>query len=194
MSSTDLIRAYFAERYRPAFFVPVAALLFATGAAALGTPLTPTGSVLGVAAAYALVLAFRIRDDLADVDVDRRAHPTRITVVASDLSPLRAMMSGATIVGAALVALSPARIAGLIALTAITVVAIIWYSLRARIGRRPNAPVILLKYPVIAFIAATAGATTPAESSVAVRPIAGFAAIYLIACLYEVFHDRGLHT
>jgi hypothetical protein len=194
MSSAELIRSYFAERYRPGFFVPLAILLYATGAMALGTTTTVPRSIAGIAIAYGLVLVFRIADDLADRDADRQAHPTRITVVAGNLAPLRIVVNATTFLIAGAVAVSPARVVLLTALTSTLLLLGAWYFLRTRLGSWRTAPVVLLKYPAIAFMAATMGATSSSGGGVTARPVAGFAAIYLLACTYELLHDRGLRT
>jgi hypothetical protein len=196
MSSTELIRRYFTERYRSGFFVPLAVLLYGTGMLALGSSTTPVRSIAGIIVAYALVLFFRILDDNADRAGDRVRHPTRVTVLATDLKPLMGVAAIAAALAVGLVAPSPSRTTALIALAITAGVIGGWYSSRRSIapGRRLNALVVLIKYPVIAFVAATAGATSPVDASAFAGPTIGFSAIYLIACTYEVLHDRGLQT
>jgi 4-hydroxybenzoate polyprenyltransferase len=192
MSSIELVRGYFVERYRAPFFVPLAILLYFAGALALGASIAPWRSINGVAVAYALVLAFRIRDDIADREVDRQRHPGRITVAVDDVTPLASIVYWTLGFAAALVAVSPARLSGLLVLAATVLLVFGWYRWRdaLRPSRVVNAAVVLLKYPAIAFLAAIAG-TSAAPSRI---PVVGLTAIYLVACIYERLHDRGVHT
>jgi 4-hydroxybenzoate polyprenyltransferase len=195
MSSIELVRGYFVERYRAAFFVPLAVLLYFAGTLTLGVTAPPWRSINGVVAAYALVLAFRIRDDLADRELDRTLHPRRITVAAGDLAPLTRIVYAALGLAALLVAASPARVAALSVLAALSLLLFAWYRLResVRPSRFVNAAVVLLKYPAIAFVAAAAGTSAPiARNSIGL--VAGLTAIYIVACIYERLHDRGVHT
>ena len=194
MSSIELVRGYFVERYRTAFFVPLAVLLYFAGALTVGVTAPPWRSISGVVAAYALVLAFRIRDDLADREVDRKLHPGRITVAVEDLAPLERIVYGALSLAAVLVAAAPARVAALTALASITLLLFAWYRLRDAVqsSRLVNSAIVLLKYPAIAFVAAAAGTSAPTARSAA-GVIAGLTAIYLVACIYERLHDRGVH-
>lgn len=195
MSSIELVRGYFIERYRAAFFVPLSILLYFAGALTLGVMAAPWRSINGVVTAYALVLAFRIRDDLADREVDRKLHPGRITVAVDDLAPLRRIVYAALSLAVVLTAASPARAAALTVLAVVTLLLFGWYRLResVRPSRLVNAAVVLLKYPAIAFVAAAAGSS---ELSARNAPgvVAGLTAIYLVACIYERLHDRGVQT
>jgi 4-hydroxybenzoate polyprenyltransferase len=195
MSSIELVRGYFTERYRATFFVPLAILLYFAGTLTIGVTAPPWRSINGIMAAYALVLAFRIRDDLADREVDRKLHPDRITVAVDDLAPLRRIIYASLSLAVVLVALSPGWFAALTVLAAVTLLLFGWYAMResVRPGRLLNAAVVLLKYPGIAFVAAAAGTSAPAARS-NTGLVTGLTAIYLVACIYERLHDRGVHT
>jgi 4-hydroxybenzoate polyprenyltransferase len=160
----------------------------------LGVTAPPWRSINGVIAAYALVLAFRIRDDLADREVDRKLHPGRITVAVDDLAPLTRIVYGALSLAFVLVALSPARYAALTVLAAVTLLLFGWYRLREFVRPSPvvNSAVVLLKYPALAFIAAAAGSSAPTTRSTS-SLVGGLTAIYLVACIYERLHDRRVH-
>jgi 4-hydroxybenzoate polyprenyltransferase len=195
MSSIELVRGYFTERYRASFFVPLAILLYFAGALTLGVKSPPWRSINGVIAAYALVLAFRIRDDVADREVDRKLHPGRITVAVDNLAPLTRIVYVALSIAFVLVALSPDRYTALTSLATVTVLLFGWYRLREslRPSRFANAAVVLLKYPAIAFVAGAAGTSAPTARN-ALGLVTGLTAIYLVACIYERLHDRGVHT
>jgi 4-hydroxybenzoate polyprenyltransferase len=196
MSSTDLVRAWMAERYRPAFFVPLAVLLYVTGTLAVdGTPTVGRG-IVGIAVAYSLVLLFRIWDDLADSEADRIAHPDRVLARTRDTTPLGSAMTLATLFPLLVLTFSAGKTVGVVAFATIASILLIWYSVRKRIGagRLANAHVVLLKYPTIALIAAAAGSTTRPSAVMSARALVSLIAIYLVACLYEVMHDRTLSS
>jgi 4-hydroxybenzoate polyprenyltransferase len=196
MSSTDLIRAWMAERYRPAFFVPLAILLFMTGTLAVdGTPTVRRG-IVGIAVAYSLVLLFRIWDDIADSEADRVAHPDRVLARTRDTTPLGSAIIFAALFPLLVLTFSAGKTVGVVTFATTASVLLVWYSVRVRIraGRLANAHVILLKYPAIALIAAVAGSTTRPTSIMTAGPLTALLAIYLVACLYELLHDRTLFS
>jgi hypothetical protein len=194
MSSRELIRAYLSERYPARVFVPLAVLLFAGGTVAAGGAPTIAGAISGIGLAYTLVLFFRVWDDLADRGADQPKHPDRVMVRAPSTGAFRVLMAALVLLAIALLATRPGSVTGLAVFAILGVTLGIWYSLRTLLGASAlvSAHVILLKYPAIAFIAATPPAehTTPAVATA----IVVLAAIYLGLCLHELLHDSAVRT
>ena len=72
--------AYLAERLSPAIFVPAAALIALVSHTAGGH--AADSWLLDLLLALLLIAQFRLWDDLADREHDRRAHPERVLVRA----------------------------------------------------------------------------------------------------------------
>jgi 4-hydroxybenzoate polyprenyltransferase len=184
-TSPELIMPYLGERYRPRVFVPLALLLSLAGALASGVvPELATVPIIasGFVVSYALVLAFRVWDDLEDRERDRVEHPARVLVHAGRRAPFIVLMAIAAVVALTLIALGPAAPQRLTVVGVLAVALLIWY--RAR--RRPmiGAPLILAKYPVIAYVAApVVPAATPAIALAVLVPL------YIALCVYETIDD-----
>jgi len=133
--------------------------------------------------ALALVVAFRIWDDLADRDRDRVKHPDRVVVRASSTAPLRA--AGWMLAFGATVALHFTQGRGSARLLWVYM-AILGMSYQRR-GQRSAAAerILLLKYAVctLALIGLPAAWTA--------RGLSSAAAAFLAACVYEWWHDAG---
>lgn len=195
-TSTDLILNYLGERYRARTFVPLAIVLGIAGVVASGPPYRSLTLTLFAACliAYCLVLGFRVWDDLEDRDRDGVEHPERVLVRASARAPFARLMAGAFGTGAVIVAAGAEPVRRLAVLAAGAFLLFAWYRLRRLApGRRVvGAPVILVKYPLIAYVAAPPGAF---ETSV-VLPLSVFAPIYVALLVHELIGDartsRGL--
>lgn len=188
MSSIDLVRFYWTQRYPTRVYLPLAVLILVAGAVGLGAPVTPWSAASGVVIAYTLVLLFRVWDDLADRHVDRERHPERVMVQARDTSAFVGLIVALALIAVTLVALRESWDIDLAALTLLALALAGWYALRVRLAAGPlaNAHVILLKYPAIAFIA------SPPASSVrpaAIPLLAALGALYLGLCIHELLDD-----
>ena len=191
MSAIELIVAYWRERARLRLLVPLSMLL------ALAGRWMVTGSSASVGAlafaalqALALVLAFRIWDDLEDRDADRVRHPTRVTVAARTVVPLYTL--GLALSSAAVISLvaEPSALRRLAALAIATAVLSIWYGIRPGDGSRHALAehVLALKYPLFAYAVAP---DLPSDL-VTIRALGILAALYVLICVYEYADDVEL--
>lgn len=184
---TGLLLAYAGERLTPAKLLPAVLLVVVAALAGRGwsgLPVLATDALL----ALALVVAFRIWDDLVDRDRDRVTHPNRVVVRASSTAPLRAagwlLAFGATVAlhftqgrgSAGLLWAYMALLATSYARRTLPTVA------SAKVGGAANR-ILLLKYGV--FTLALIG--FPAASTA--RALLAAAAAFFAACVYEWWHD-----
>ena len=174
------IAAYFRERFPLTVFAPVCLML--TGAASWSVA---SVSVLRLAAALllgiALVVQFRLWDDLEDRTRDRAAHPTRVLVNAP-VGPFRLLLLVLTVTAIALSASQQAALVSALSLNAAG-----WCAYRIRRRLPPNGwrfGVLPLKYPgFVAAMAVCLGDVVPVRLAVAM------ATTYLCASGYELLHD-----
>jgi 4-hydroxybenzoate polyprenyltransferase len=188
MSSTDLARAYVAQRIQLWRFVPLALIVAACGAAAGGAlPRDWADWAWHPIAAFGLIVAFRVWDDLADRDIDRIRHPARVLARAGTVAPMVWVAVSAAVVSllAVLAAGDAGRRLGAMAVLALLLWG--WYRVRATLGAGPlaNAQVLLLKYPAIAVIAASPDRRLPTLP----EGLALLALLYCALCLYEIADD-----
>jgi 4-hydroxybenzoate polyprenyltransferase len=195
--SIDIAIAYLRERYRPMPWIPLAAVLAFAGLVVAGPLSSATvgafASAWGVA--FLLTLAFRIWDDVEDRERDAQEHPERIVVRAMTRVPFGAV---AIIVGAVAVSVIATGAQPRMRLAALAIgVAVLfaWYRGRRFLGERApvGAPLILAKYPLIAFVSAAPRSNAP-PLGVAV---AVFTSLYLALLVYEITDDarvRGTAT
>ena len=183
MSPRDLITRYLRERGRPTVLVALSFLMAATGWASRDSSrMTPIGFAVAALTAFLLVLAFRIWDDLEDRAYDAEHHPTRITVVARSISPLRRFAYVPLVLSTSLIALGPNALLRLSVLCVSGFIVAVWYRSRSSSRRGlANTHVVLLKYPALAFAAAP---VTPSATALG--------ALYVGLCAYEVLDDPSL--
>lgn len=175
-----LLLAYARERLRPARLLPAASLVVLAALAGRGWS---GGGALAAdtAVGLALVIAFRIWDDLADRDRDRAQHPDRVTVRSESTAPLWIAAGVAGVAAATLLELTSGT-ASVALLAGYTAVLGAVYA-----GRGPRSAasdrILLLKYGV--FTLALSG--LPAASTA--RGLLAAAAAFVAACVYEWWHD-----
>ena len=175
-----LLLAYARERLTASRLVPAVLLVVL---ATIGGRGWDQGTILAghAAAALALVVSFRIWDDLADRERDRARHPERVSVRAASVGPLW-LAAGAT--GAAAIALvglmrGPASVALLAAYAAGLAAAYAARGRRSAAGDR----IVLLKYGVFAL------ALIGPSAAFTARGLVAAAAAFATACVYEWWHD-----
>jgi hypothetical protein len=169
---------YWAERFPPVLFVP-AAVLIALAARAGNLP-----GLADVARALLLLGQFRLWDDLADRERDRRAHPERLLVSAASATPF-SLLCG--LLGAINIAIS-AYVDGLVAavlLVLLNAAAAAWYTWRPARRTAAGDLVLLTKYPAFVMVLASG---SPAPSS---HVFLTAAFIYGGACAFEIWHDAA---
>jgi 4-hydroxybenzoate polyprenyltransferase len=190
MSAIDLLVRYLRQRARLGLFVPLSVLLAVAGRSMVASSSASVGAIVVAALqALALTLAFRIWDDIEDLDVDRVRHPTRVAVTARTTAPLSALglllASGATI---SLIA-EPFVLRRLAALSFVTAILSIWYGARPREGRHAlSEHVLAMKYPLVAY------AVAPELPSDVVTPRVAIVLVvlYVLICVYEYAEDVEL--
>ena len=177
---TMTIRRYARERLRPRQTLPAVALVTAAAETAAGwRGAAPAAADAAIAAA--LIVTFRIWDDLADRAIDAVAHPNRLSTRPESIRPLAGWAATIGIATAAILWWRHGAIAlGLLA--ALTAVLACWYRLRA--GRSAAGDHLrLLKYPVFAVLVAGV------RPSVSVRGALSIVTAYLAVSVYEWWHD-----
>ena len=175
-----MILAYLQQRFRLSFFGPLALVL-------AGIALGRRASVMDLASATVgglfLLAQFRIWDDIADREHDAIAHPDRVVVRATSLTPLveLGMVLLALNVGMALW-----RDAPLISMLCLALLHIVigGYYLFRRGRTVLGDQGLLVKYP--AFVCILAGERLVASP---LPVILGAAIIYAAASAYEAWHD-----
>jgi 4-hydroxybenzoate polyprenyltransferase len=175
-----LLLAYARERLTAGRLLPALLLILVAVLAGRGSTPGPLMAA-DAAVALALVVAFRIWDDLADRVRDRARHPDRITVRAETITPL--WMAAVAIGGGALTSLGLAH--GLASVACVAGYAAVLAGVYAVRGSRSAAGdrILLLKYGV--FTLALIGFPSGFGS----RALAAAAAAFAAACVYEWWHD-----
>ena len=166
----------------------VAVVSLVVGAAWLvGPPPSVTHAIGDVVLVLLFVLQFRLWDDLSDLQRDRLEHPQR---VLSQTTQTRSFWCGVGLLGAlgGGVVWWRGPLAAIVAVGVLHVALWLWYAFP---GRRSLAiadyHVVLLKYPVFAFLIAT-------RVGVGVDTFFMAACVYWVVCIYEVVHDRKLRA
>ena len=182
-----VIAAYLRERFKPGIFGPAAAVHAAAALWVTGRSPAVATSALALGLAVALLLQFRLWDDLEDRELDRQRGPARV-LTRSDPAPFRRICVLLTIVNLLLIAVARFR-AAVLGLGCLDL-----FFLMAYRQLRPKLPdriwrfqVLLLKYPV--FVGLVAAALAPLRP---LRLMSAAAVVYAFACAYEVLHDRQL--
>lgn len=174
------IVSYARERLTPERLVPAVLLVVLTALIGRGWSGWMTLAT-ATAAAFGLVVAFRICDDLVDRERDRARHPERIVVRASSTRPLALAALVVAIAAAVLIVWTR----GWQAVALLAGYAAILTAAYAAGGARHAARewILLLKYGVftLAVIGVPAALTT--------RGLTSAAAAFAAACVYEWLHD-----
>jgi 4-hydroxybenzoate polyprenyltransferase len=175
-----LLLAYARERLTPGRLLPAGLLVVAATLTGRGWS-WDAATISGVAAAFGLVIAFRMWDDVMDRERDRSRHPERVVVRAASTTPLIAAAVTVAI-GAAILVGVARGLASVGLLAAYSSVLAASYATR---GPRSAVRewILLLKYGVftLALIGLPA-ALTP-------RALLSAGAAFAAACIYEWLHD-----
>jgi hypothetical protein len=182
-----MFTAYLGERFKVAIFGPAAVVHAAAAVWAAGNWAGAASVAATSGLAVALLLQFRLWDDLEDRERDRRLHPARV-LVRADPTPFRfacVLLAAANIV---LLVMAGSRAAGL-SLACLDLFFWMAYGpLRPRLSDRVwRFQILLLKYPVFVGVLAAAHGT---PTLIRLFPVA--VAVYLCAVAYEALHDRQL--
>jgi hypothetical protein len=169
----------------------------------------------GIGLAFSLAVQFRLWDDLADVEEDRKAHPERVLVQAGSLDPfytVAALMGVGNYFWVVLYPVSIEAVASFLGrpklpqpevshrfflFTLLTIGFLGWYLWLRRFCRDLliRSHVVLIKYPVFVALLAVPWAQMTMLSAPAMALLAWNAAVvYLTFCCYEVLHDDRLRS
>lgn len=172
--------AYWRERFDLRVFVP-AATAIAFGGQLASAHASPRDMIATVALTLSLLAQFRLWDDLADRERDRREHPERTLVRASGLSAFVAACVWLGVFNLCAAAWRGGTLsASLLAL--LTLASAIWYGARPASRTAATDFTLLAKYPAFVFIVA--------DADVSPLVLAASAAIvYAGACAFELWHD-----
>ena len=172
---------YWRERFDLLRFGPAAALVGMAAAATGDSALTTWG--VDTLLALTLIAQFRLWDDLADRQRDRRHHSDRILATAVRIWPFVTQAVGLAAVNAALVLQleGPTPATGLLVLN---LAAAAYYALRGSERTVGSDLMLLAKYP--AFVLILSG-SEPRPG----RLVLAMATTYAAACAFEVWHDAS---
>jgi hypothetical protein len=175
-----LVVAYARERLTPGRLLPAVSLVVVATLAGKGW----TGSdafAMDALLALALVIAFRIWDDLESRELDRTKHPDRVVVRASSTTPL--VVISWVLATAALITIEDTRTTTSVVLLGIYIAVLAAsYALR-RLRTAAADRILLLKYGV--FTLALIGP----PAAFGARGLLSAAAAFAAACVYEWWHD-----
>jgi hypothetical protein len=171
---------YWRERFPLWLFGPLAGLL--AFVAAPGRSPTPGRWLLDAVFTLGLLAQFRLWDDLAAREHDRRTHPERILARTAAVVNYEVVCAGLGLANLLVASLRGPDFTGLVALLALDVSLGVWYA-RRRARSAAGDLLVLAKYPM--FVAVVAAGT--AMDRAAVGP--GMASAYAAAVLVEALHD-----
>jgi hypothetical protein len=178
-------RLYLVQRFRPVVFGPAIAGTAAAAVWAAGAPSPGPAFIRAAALTFALVLQFRLWDDLEDRDRDRLSHPERVLTQRAPGPFILAAALAAVMAGVMAAAWGgPAAAAAFLALEAAGLAA--YRLVRNRVSEPAWESVVLLaKYPAMLAVV-----TLSAGGVVAWRLPAAMALAYAVAVIYEHAHTR----
>jgi hypothetical protein len=166
------------------------ALFLGIAAGVAGRPASAAGLAWMGALAAALILQFRLWDDLSDREHDRRTHPERVLPRARSLAPFQALLGAAAGLSLLLLGTAPADGARLTAFLALSGGLLAWYRWRPSAGPTlGGAHLTLARYPVFVYLLTGAGRELDTP-----RLLLAMGAVYLSFGTYELLHDRALRA
>jgi len=175
-----LLLPYARERLTPGRLLPAGLLVVAATLAGRGWS-WDAATASDIAAAFGLVIAFRMWDDVMDRERDRSRHPERVVVRALSTTPFTTAAMGVAAVAVILVG-SAHGFASVGILAVYTALLAASYATR---GPRSAIRewILLLKYGV--FTLALLGL----PAALTLRGLLSAAAAFAAACVYEWWHD-----
>ena len=144
---------------------------------------------MAAALALILVMQFRLWDDIADRERDRISHPGRVMCQARDIKPFLVVALSLSVLSGLLLAWYHGQNIRSATYLLLCATLFAWYILRPA----PTAPgllnsmLVLLKYPVIAWLI-----STPAADPDAPLLFSCLFTVYLIFIIFEILDDHIL--
>lgn len=182
------VGSYLYTRFPAIRFIPLAIFLATAGLAA-SPPAHISHWLLATALALTLTLQFRLWDDIADRDHDMETHPTRVLCHTRDMKPFLITAAALFIFNGALLAWHTAHSHWLIVYLVLCTGLLAWYRLRPITTQASllNSQLVLLKYPVIAWLISVPAADTDLELL-----LSCLFSVYLIFIIFEILDDHSL--
>jgi hypothetical protein len=171
---------YLRERFRLRLFVPLALLI---AGAVVVPPASWTSYAVDCGFALLLLAQFRVWDDLADRARDRVEHPGRVLTRGGEATQVVALCGALAVLNICLAVWRDATGIAVGVLAALNAALAVWYLARTR-RSVAGEQLLLAKYP--AMIAIVAGGRL---LEAPVQILSAAAALYLVVCLYEAWHD-----
>ena len=177
-----VLTKYIQERFKFRVYIPLSIFL-ATGSEFSVLYKMNTGEAIKrTVSAFLLLLLFRLWDDLYFMEKDRIRDPERITVNPLYNGPLWIRLIMLSVFSFLFILVSYSILMTTV-LIIFTLVFLSFYFFNKLLGQLFFDLLVLLKYPVIAFIISSE--RTPFRDKILPLII-----IYLVTLVYEVFHDR----
>ncbi len=188
MCWSKALGSYLHSRFPANRFAPLAVFIAAAGLAS-SPPAQLWEWILAAAMALPLILQFRLWDDIADREHDRETHPGRVLSHTRDLKPFLVtavalfVMNGFLLQG---IHVQNHTLTGYLLLCACLLA---WYWLRphALHASLLNSHLVLLKYPVIAWLVGV-----PAADTHVALLLSCLLSVYLIFIIFEILDDDSL--
>lgn len=188
MSWNKALGQYLCTRFPVVQFVPLAVFIAAAGLAP--APPGPLSEwVMAAALALILVLQFRLWDDIADRERDCESHPERVICQTRNIKPFLVAALSLTVLSGLLLAWYHGQNTRSAAYLLLCVTLFAWYRLRPTptASGLLNSMLVLLKYPVIAWLISTPGAVSDAPLLCSC-----LFSVYLIFIIFEILDDHRL--
>jgi hypothetical protein len=181
--------SYLYTRLPATRFIPLAIFLATAGLAA-SPPAHISHWLLAAMLALTLTLQFRLWDDIADRDHDRETHPTRVLCHTPDMKPFLIAAAFLFALNGTLLAWHQVYSFKPIAYLVLCTCLLAWYNLRSIATQASllNSQLVLLKYPVIAWLLGVSAADTDLALL-----LSCLFSVYLIFIIFEILDDHRLH-
>ncbi len=182
------LRGYLRTRLLTAPMAALLALLLsAVCFQSLPTSLSQASYAVGLG--FVLIVQFRLWDDLADFDKDKREHPMRVICTTQHrraFQLLRLLMTAITL----LLLVISGSVKAFIALSLLVIFMAALYAFpQRRAWPLMDYHLVLLKYPTLVLTVVLFTNGTPRTSQIIMACV-----VYLLLCSYEVFHDPALRS
>jgi hypothetical protein len=177
-----LIMRYLKERFNLCLFIPLGFLLTIGSETSIQYPINKFDIFIRLAFALQMLLWLRLWDDLSSIDKDRKNSPNRITVNPDNALILWKWFFILSLISFLLI-YKLHNFAMVLIIFIFVIFFMFIYFLREKLNQLMFDLLILIKYPIIAFIFSSE--STPFRDKILPLII-----IYLILFIYEIFHDR----
>ena len=173
---------YIKERFKIRIYLPLCFLLTIGSEFSGLYNIDKIEIIKRIVTALLLLLWFRLWDDLCSIEKDRKIEPERITVNPLYTKSLWMWFFVLSLISFLLISIFYNTVVTTI-LIILAVFFILIYSFHKKINTLHFDLIVLIKYPVIAYIISS-------EETAFKEKILPLVMIYLIIVVYEIFHDK----